>query len=106
MDNKYKQIDLIEFMKTWSPDSEERTTHKVRTFFALIVNELIKGNRIEFRGLGTFALKQLPGYIGRNPKTGERIRIAPKKKISFKMSRLIKNNGKKVSREKNDQNRY
>jgi integration host factor subunit beta len=102
MNNKYNQIDLIDFVQSWSVDTHERTLHKIKTFFALIADELIKGNRIEFRGLGTFTLKQLPGYLGRNPKTGERIQIEPKRKISFKMSRLIKNTGKKISGEKND----
>lgn len=93
MEKKYNQIDLIKHIASIVPDTIERTTYKVNTFFDLLKHELFRGNRIEFRGLGAFFLKKMPGYLGRNPKTGESIDVPKKTKISFRMSTNIKRKG-------------
>ncbi len=53
-------------------------------FFDAVVSELEKGGRAEFRGFGAFGLKQYDGYTGKNPSSGEKIQIPPKKLASFK----------------------
>lgn len=103
MKKKYNQINLIESIIPIVPDTVARTTYKVNTFFKILVKELMLGNRIEFRGLGVFSVRKYPEYIGRNPKTGETIKVPSKKKICFKMSNKIKKIGiEGVKNEKND----
>jgi integration host factor subunit beta len=51
--------------------------------------ELIRGRRIEVRGLGTFKVRDYPSYEGRNPKSGEPIIVKPKKLPVFKVSKNL-----------------
>ena len=43
----------------------------VDTFFESMREALLRGDRIEIRGFGSFKIKQYEGYTGRNPKTDE-----------------------------------
>ena len=48
-------------------------------FFDSINNALAKGGRVEIRGFGAFSVKKYESYTGRNPKTGDEVRVPPKK---------------------------
>jgi integration host factor subunit beta len=50
---------------------------------------LADGDRIEFRGLGSFAVKKYRPYQGRNPKTGRKIKVKPKKLPIFRVGREL-----------------
>lgn len=56
----------------------------VDTFFESMREALLRGDRIEIRGFGSFKIKQYEGYTGRNPKTGESVQVKPKKMPFFK----------------------
>ena len=59
--------------------------------FDTIKDSLIKQRSVELRGLGRFSIKTIkPKYNARNPKTGEIIYVPEKKKVSFKMSKHLK----------------
>jgi integration host factor subunit beta len=62
----------------------------VNTVFHEMEKALIRGERTEIRGLGSFKVKQYDGYKGRNPKTGEIIEVAPKKLPFFKVGKELK----------------
>ncbi|VBB44002.1 integration host factor (IHF), DNA-binding protein, beta subunit [uncultured Desulfatiglans sp.] len=62
----------------------------VNTIFAEMETALVKGERVEIRGLGSFKVKNYDGYKGRNPKTGEVIEVAPKKLPFFKVGKELK----------------
>ncbi len=55
-----------------------------------MVNALMKGNRVEIRGLGSFKVRKYKGYEGRNPKSGEIIKVKPKKLPFFKCGKDLK----------------
>ena len=60
-------------------------------FFDIVLKEikdsLKRGDRVEFRGFGTWSSNIQKARISRNPKTGERVNTAEKKTINFKMSK-------------------
>ena len=59
--------------------------------FNTISDSLIKEKPVELRNFGRFAVKIIKAkYNARNPKTGEIIYVPEKKKISFKMSKHLK----------------
>ena len=59
--------------------------------FNTISDSLIKENPVELRRFGRFSVKTIKAkYNARNPKTGEIIYVPEKKKISFKMSKHLK----------------
>jgi integration host factor subunit beta len=62
----------------------------VNTVFKEMEKALIKGSRIEIRGLGSFKVKDYTSYNGRNPKTGKIIRVDSKKLPFFKVVRELK----------------
>ena len=62
----------------------------VDSLFDGMRESLEKGERIEIRGFGSFALRQYGGYKGRNPKTGEIVDVPSKKLPHFKVGKELK----------------
>ena len=62
----------------------------VKTVFNTMANALTNNDRVEIRGFGTFKVKHHDGYAGRNPKTGEPIKVKAKKLPSFKCGKELK----------------
>jgi integration host factor subunit beta len=51
---------------------------------------LAKGDSIEIRGFGSFIVKEYDSYTGRNPKTGDKIKVSPKKLPFFKVGKELR----------------
>lgn len=62
----------------------------VNAFFESIKNALVDEERVEIRGFGSFKLKDYGGYTGRNPKTGEVVKVSPKKLPFFRPGKELK----------------
>jgi integration host factor subunit beta len=62
----------------------------VNTVFGNMEEALVRGERVEIRGLGSFKVKSYDGYNGRNPKTGEIIKVTPKRLPFFKVGKELK----------------
>jgi integration host factor subunit beta len=63
----------------------------VDLFFNKMANVLAEGDRVEIRGLCSFYVKKYKAYSGRNPMTGERVEVAPKKLPFFKCGMELRN---------------
>jgi nucleoid DNA-binding protein len=63
----------------------------INTVFSTIRESLINHKPVELRDFGRFSIKKIKAkYNARNPKTGETIYVPEKKKVSFKMSKHLK----------------
>lgn len=62
----------------------------VNVIIDALSNTLSKGDRIEIRGFGSFALNYRAARIGRNPKTGERVQVPAKYVPYFKAGKELK----------------
>ena len=63
----------------------------VDIMFNTIADSLVKLKAVELRDFGRFSVKTIKAkYNARNPKTGEIIYVPEKKKVSFKMSKHLK----------------
>ena len=63
----------------------------VDIMFDAIADSLVKYKPVELRNFGRFSVKTIKAkYNARNPKTGEIIYVPQKKKVSFKMSKHLK----------------
>ncbi len=51
---------------------------------------LTRGDSIEIRGFGSFVIKEYRPYTGRNPKTGEKIQVKPKRLPFFKVGKDLR----------------
>lgn len=60
------------------------------TILETMIEALVKGESIEIRGFGSFVVKEYGSYYGRNPKTGEKIQVPPKKLPFFKVGKELK----------------
>ena len=56
----------------------------------LITNHLKKGARIRLAGLGVLQVRKRPARMGRNPATGETIKIKASKKVAFRAAKELK----------------
>ena len=55
-----------------------------------IVESLAKGETVELRNFGIFKVKSRKGRTGRNPRTGEKVPVPPKRVVTFKPGLLMK----------------
>ncbi len=62
----------------------------VQKFLDMIIDELAKGNRLEFRDFGVFECKQRAPRIAQNPKTLEKVPVPARRAVKFKAGRLMK----------------
>jgi integration host factor subunit beta len=62
----------------------------VSTIFDEISAALERGDRVELRGFGAFSVKRRPPRIGRNPRTGETVRVEEKHVPFFKTGKQLR----------------
>lgn len=62
----------------------------VQMFLDEIVDELGKGNRLEFRDFGVFETKLRRARRAQNPRTLEPVKVPEKRTVKFKIGRLMK----------------
>ncbi len=62
----------------------------VNTIFDSMVEALLRYDRIEIRGFGSFVIREYKAYKGRNPRTGEEIEVEEKKRPFFKVGKELK----------------
>jgi integration host factor subunit beta len=82
--------DLINELKNETLLSRKDAEKFVETFFDAISDTLMKNDRVEIRGFGSFTVKKYKPYVGRNPKTGTKINVPPKKLPFFKVGKELK----------------
>ncbi|MHA1543876.1 MAG: integration host factor subunit beta [Alphaproteobacteria bacterium] len=62
----------------------------VNTFFETISEAMSRGERIELRGFGAFAVKKRAARLGRNPKTGAAVQVDAKHTPHFKTGKELR----------------
>ncbi|GAB6142684.1 HU family DNA-binding protein [Desulfocicer niacini] len=84
------KLELISTLKQKTGLTKAEAADVVQTFFDSLTEALAKGERVEIRGLCSFFIKEYDSYTGRNPKTGEKVTIPPKKLPFFKCGKELK----------------
>jgi integration host factor subunit beta len=85
------KLELISALKSEANITKAEAARVVEIFFDNMAEALAKGERVEIRGLCSFFVKDYKSYTGRNPKTGEKVIIKPKKLPFFKSGKELKN---------------
>src|SRR4026208_2038295 len=88
--------ELVEEVSKVSDLTKNHSEVIVDTVFQSIVDALHRGEKIELRGFGSFRLRQREPRKGRNPKTGDKVDVPPKKVPYFKPG---KNQKGRINRE-------
>jgi len=71
------KLDLIQALKDSNHLSKSEAKTVVNLFFNEMADALAQGDRVEIRGLCSFFVKRYKAYTGRNPKSGEKVKIKP-----------------------------
>ncbi len=82
--------ELIDRIAESSGQKRVQVKKVVQQFLDEIVNELGKGNRLEFRDFGVFETKLRKARKAQNPKTLEPVAVPEKRTVKFKVGRLMK----------------
>lgn len=82
--------ELVEVLAARATLPQNKAEEVVNTIFAAMTEALVRGDRIEIRGFGSFVNKRYEPYIGRNPKTGEAIKVKAKTIPFFKVGKELK----------------
>ena len=85
-----EQTRIDQHPETGSQDFQAEAAKVVEIFFESMSDALANGQRVEIRGLCSFYVKEYKSYTGRNPKTGEKVKIKPKKLPFFKCGKELK----------------
>ena len=70
--------------------AKKASTEMLEDFVGMLVKSLKKGEKIRISGLGIFQVRKRPARMGRNPATGEAIKIKASKKVAFRASKDLK----------------
>ena len=81
---------LIETVAARGGLTRKRAEQLVNTIFDSMEDALVRGDRIEIRGFGSFKTRHYPAYTGRNPKTGAPIDVSEKVLPVFKVGKELR----------------
>ena len=84
------KADLVEEVTRVTDLPRKESEAVVETIFESIISALQSDDKIEIRGFGSFRTRQRRGRTGRNPKTGAKVEVPPKKIPYFKPSKELK----------------
>ncbi|NBX32028.1 MAG: integration host factor subunit beta [Planctomycetes bacterium] len=82
--------ELIERLAEQSGLKRQDVRQVVQGFLDEVINELGKGNRLEFRDFGIFDVRERAERVAQNPKTLERVMVPAKRTARFRVGRLMK----------------
>lgn len=71
--------------------SKKESSNIVEAVFDSIKETLATGKKIKISGFGNFVVRKKQERIGRNPKTGDKIKITERHVLTFKPSQVLKN---------------
>jgi integration host factor subunit beta len=81
---------LVEALSQRIGLTQKRAEEVINLVFGFMADALSNDGRIEVRGFGSFVVKQYGSYTGRNPKTGDKILVPPKRLPFFKVGKDLK----------------
>ena len=84
------KADLIEEVSRVVEMTRKDSEVIVEAIFDSIVRALRNGDKIEIRGYGSFRTRQRQPRVGRNPKTGIEVPIAPRRVMTFRASQIMR----------------
>ncbi len=84
------KLELISALKNEANISKTEAARTIQILFDSMADALADGDRVEIRGLCSFYVKEYKSYTGRNPKTGEKVLIKPKRLPFFKCGKELK----------------
>jgi integration host factor subunit beta len=84
------KLELISALKDRANLTKSEAAEVIKLFFDSLSDAFKNGERVEIRGFCSFHIKKYKSYTGRNPKTGQKVTIPPKRLPFFKCGKELK----------------
>jgi len=84
------KADLVEQVAKQADIPRKQADQVVQVILESITNALQSGEKVELRGFGSFRIRQRGERVGRNPKTGAKVQVPPKKIPYFKPGKHLR----------------
>ena len=84
------KADLVDVIADIADLSKTKAEEAINLLLDSIIASVAKGNTVQLIGFGSFSLGSRAARMGRNPKTGEAIKIAASKTIKFSAGKSFK----------------
>ena len=88
--NTITKRDLVQRIADSTGQTKVLVRDIIQRFLDEVSEELVRGNRLEFRKFGVFEVRSRPGRIAQNPKTLEKVHVPPKRVVKFKVGNILK----------------
>jgi len=85
-----KKVELVEAVAEATGLTKADATRAIDATFAAITGALKTGDKVPLVGFGTFAVSERSAREGRNPQTGETVKIPARKAVTFKAGSALK----------------
>ncbi len=85
-----KKVELVEAVVKETGLTKADSTRAIDATFAAITEALVKGDKVPLVGFGTFATSKRAAREGRNPRTGDTVKIAARNAVTFKAGSALK----------------
>jgi len=89
-ESNLRRTDLVEKVHELLQIPRKEAAVIVELILDSMVRAVGRGEKVEIRGFGSFHVRQRRGRIGRNPKTGARVEVPPKKIFYFRPSKELR----------------
>ena len=86
----FTKAQIVESLLAKNLLTKAESAQVINTLFELMKHSLEKGEDIMISGFGKFLVKGKDGRKGRNPQTGEAIKLEPRKVVTFKCSGILR----------------
>ena len=99
------KADIVEKVYQKIGFSKKEASELVELVFASLKDVLTKGDKVKISGFGNFVVREKNERVGRNPQTGEQIKISARRVLTFRPSQVLKAmlNGEDVTGLKDDE---
>ncbi len=85
-----KKVELVEAVAKETGLTKVDAGKAIDAVFEVIKGALVKGDKVPLVGFGTFDVSKRAAREGRNPRTGETVKIAARKAVTFKAGSALK----------------
>jgi integration host factor subunit alpha len=84
------KADIIESVYGEARLTKKEATEAVELVLATVKERLEAGEKVKISGFGNFQVREKKSRVGRNPQTGEEIRISARRVLTFRPSQVLK----------------
>ncbi len=84
------KADIVERVYQKIGFSKKESSELVELVFSSLKNTLEKGEKVKISGFGNFIVREKRERVGRNPQTGDQIKISARRVLTFRPSQVLK----------------